>query len=98
MSKREGLPVSVMESLSLGIPVICYDIRGNNDLIINKYNGFLIKRFEDIPNIITYLNLNNNYFGKIQFNAIRSIKKSFSKKEINSYLYNIFRTNFNKFK
>ena len=97
MSKREGLPVSVMESLSVGIAVIWFD-RGNNDLIINKYNGFLIKRFEDIPNIITYLNLNNNYFGKIQFNAIRSIKKSFSKKEINSYLYNIFRTNFNKFK
>ena len=33
LSKREGLPVSVMQSLAHGLPVICYNIRGNNDLI-----------------------------------------------------------------
>ena len=40
LSKREGLPVSVMQSLLNGLPVICYNIRGNNDLIKDKFNGF----------------------------------------------------------
>ncbi|MGG2896254.1 glycosyltransferase [Enterococcus lactis] len=28
-SKREGLPVSIMEALACGVPVICSKIRGN---------------------------------------------------------------------
>ena len=42
LSKREGLPVALMQSLSEGLPVICYNIRGNNDLIKNEFNGFFI--------------------------------------------------------
>ena len=33
-SEREGLPVSIMESLSLGVPVIGTDIRGIHELLI----------------------------------------------------------------
>lgn len=40
-SKREGLPVSVMESMYLGIPIIATNIRGNRDLIKHNYNGYL---------------------------------------------------------
>lgn len=32
-SLREGLPVSVMEAMAGGMPVICSQIRGNSDLI-----------------------------------------------------------------
>ena len=40
-----------------GLPVICYNIRGNNDLIKDKFNGFFIKTFRDVYNLILYLNL-----------------------------------------
>jgi glycosyltransferase EpsD len=39
-SMREGLPVSLMEAMSCGLPVICSQIRGNTDLIDDN-GGFL---------------------------------------------------------
>lgn len=41
-SFREGLPVSVMEAMAAGLPIICSNIRGNTDLIENGKGGFLV--------------------------------------------------------
>jgi len=40
-SKREGLPVSVMEAMANGVPVMASNIRGNMDLIAQGENGIL---------------------------------------------------------
>lgn len=40
-SFQEGLPVSLMEAMATGLPVICSEIRGNVDLI-DRNGGFLI--------------------------------------------------------
>ena len=40
-SYQEGLPVSVMEAMSSGLPIICSSIRGNTDLIQDGEGGFL---------------------------------------------------------
>lgn len=41
-SKREGLPVNVLEAMSIEIPVVVFDCRGMSDLINEKANGFII--------------------------------------------------------
>jgi len=41
-SKREGLPVNVMEAMATGIPLVVTDCRGNRDLVINDENGYVV--------------------------------------------------------
>ena len=41
-SAREGLPVSVMEALAVGLPVIASDIRGVRDLVVHTKGGYLV--------------------------------------------------------
>lgn len=42
-SRYEGLPYSMIETLALGKPIVATDCDGNRDLVINNYNGYLIK-------------------------------------------------------
>jgi glycosyltransferase involved in cell wall biosynthesis len=53
-SKQEGLPVSVMEAMASGLPVVCSKIRGNTDLITNRVNGFLCSS-ENVSQFSEYL-------------------------------------------
>lgn len=41
-SYREGLSLSILEAMSVGIPTIAYDIRGNRELIENGKQGILV--------------------------------------------------------
>ncbi len=42
VSSSEGVPVSIMEAMSYGIPVIASDVGGNSE-IVNNDNGYLIE-------------------------------------------------------
>jgi Glycosyltransferase len=47
VSSSEGIPVSVMEALSFGIPVVATDVGGTGEAVQDGVNGFLIdKDFE----------------------------------------------------
>ena len=46
-SFREGLPVSLMEALASGLPVVCSDIRGNKDLVVDESLGYKLKPDDD---------------------------------------------------
>jgi len=55
-SEREGLPRCVLESLSLGVPVIGYDIRGVRD-ILERGGGLLVKkgRYDEMAKAMSWL-------------------------------------------
>ena len=91
LSKREGLPISILESLCLGVPVICFDIRGNKDLIKNNFNGFLIKPY-DIPSF-----QNKIYKLLIKKIDIRTIKKNIRNSVYSKHGKNNINKELNKF-
>ena len=41
-SRREGLPMNVMEAMATGLPLVVTDCRGNRDLVINNENGYVV--------------------------------------------------------
>lgn len=41
-SRREGLPVNIMEAMATGLPIVANNCRGNHDLVIDGVNGYTI--------------------------------------------------------
>ncbi|HGF7808550.1 glycosyltransferase family 4 protein [Enterococcus faecium] len=85
-SKREGLPVSIMESMACGVPVICSKIRGNSDLIKDNINGFLfsLENKKEITQI-----LNEVLLGKYGEDKLNCIKENAVKAIQNYSLQNV---------
>ena len=51
----EGMPISVLEAMALGKPVVATDIVGNRDLVIHGKTGFLAKNAEDFIRYVKIL-------------------------------------------
>lgn len=88
-SLYEGLPISIIEAMSIGLPIIASDVTGNCDAVIHGESGYLYKLGE-VDMAVNYLKklLNSNElrlkFGKSSHNIQRNI---FSlEKMINQYL------------
>lgn len=47
VSLQEGLPVSVIEAMSCGLPIVASDIRGHRDAVMDGENGFLFALGDD---------------------------------------------------
>lgn len=43
-SRREGLPVNVMEAMATGLALVVSDCRGNVDLITNNETGYIVEK------------------------------------------------------
>jgi glycosyltransferase involved in cell wall biosynthesis len=75
-SKKEGLPVCIVEALAMGVPVITLDERGNCDVVINNFNGYLVKsisKSSDVDKIVEklkYLDMNRNVLDMLSSNCL----------------------------
>ena len=56
VSESEGVPVSIMEAMSCHIPIIAPDVGGIKDMVIDGYNGILLKSNFEIKDIVSALN------------------------------------------
>ena len=59
VSESEGIPVSIMEAMSFGIPVIATNVGGTSEIVKNGINGFLISK-DFNPYDLAHM-LTNNY-------------------------------------
>ncbi|MCF8240422.1 MAG: glycosyltransferase [Melioribacteraceae bacterium] len=79
-SKWEGLPLTVLESMSYGIPVAATNVTGNVDLVKNYSTGFLYNEnaIEDCVDFIIELSENNEMWQKLSLNSMRQIRDNYS--------------------
>ncbi len=71
-SKREGLPVNIIEAFASGKPVVALNCRGMSDLIDNRKNGILVNNLVEMANAIEKIYLNEL---KLYNTDKKSIKK-----------------------
>lgn len=80
VSKREGLPVNVMEAMYLGLPCIATNCRGNRDLIKDGYGGKIIPINKKEPLISAIETLCENP-------KLRKKYGEYNKKESQKYIF-----------
>jgi glycosyltransferase involved in cell wall biosynthesis len=56
LSLIEGIPVSIMEAISFGIPIIATGVNGNKE-IVNDRTGFIVPRDFQIDEVVSKINL-----------------------------------------
>lgn len=77
-SRYEGMPYSIIESLALSKPCIVSDCDGNKDLIVDNYNGYVVKNDDivDFKNKTVSLLSDENLLNKMSKNALISFSEN----------------------
>ena len=88
-SLYEGHPISILEAMSIGLPIVASKVTGNIDTIRDNFSG-LFYRLGDINHAINCIQrvMNDNHLkSKISFNAFSSHRKLFTTNKMKeSYL------------
>lgn len=76
----EGLPIGLLEAMSMGKPCIATSVDGNKEVITHNYNGILIepKNHRQLAEHILNLYFNKNLRDKLAINAKNTIKTKYS--------------------
>lgn len=93
-AKYEPFGMVFIEAMASGLPIVCTDGKGNRDLIIDDYNGFMISDFnvEKFADSIEKIIKNDNLIKRLGQNSLE-FSKEFS---IEKYVDNLDDLYFNK--
>lgn len=77
-SLKEGMPLSLIEGASFGLPILCNDVGGNMEILKNNVNGFEIKNLESLPEIFNKIsNLNSKQYQSLSDNSLKTFTEKF---------------------
>ena len=93
-SQSEGLSLSMLEGLKVGLPAIVPNVGDLSDILVNSHNGYLIENhnIEDFTSSIITLLTNKNLLSEFSANAIKSTQRfdlEFVQKQWNCVFINI---------
>ncbi|MBE9218229.1 glycosyltransferase [Dolichospermum flos-aquae] len=91
-SRIEGIPIILMEGLSLGVPVIASKIGGIPDIIIDGYNGFVCdpNNPDEFANKIIKIYSDKNLQNQLKTNARTYAEENLDITKMNNEYINVF--------
>lgn len=82
VSLIEGIPVSIMEAMSFGTPIIATDVGGTKEAVINNFNGYLLKKDFDVDELVQLIekiiNMKNEKYKEICNNSRKIFDSNFN--------------------
>ena len=78
-SKWEGLPISILEAMSVGLPIVASDIKGNNELV-NSRNGYLISvnDIDKLTKVLVSFPNKKELLNKLGDESLKIVKEKFN--------------------
>ncbi|EOW0735172.1 MULTISPECIES: glycosyltransferase [Enterobacteriaceae] len=86
-STWEGMPISILEAMANGLPVVASNCTGNKDIINHKKNGYLFDSIDEACMFIDEVFNDNSRSRELINNSLDDIQKLFS---VNVFLKNIY--------
>jgi glycosyltransferase involved in cell wall biosynthesis len=87
-SDFEGIPLALLETMSIGIPVVASNVGGISQVIEDGIDGILVppRDFIAIKDAVLRLCNNEKLYQKIQFNSVKKMQTEYSyEKNIKAY-------------
>ncbi|MCX7696327.1 MAG: glycosyltransferase [Bacteroidales bacterium] len=81
LSDSEGVPVSMMEAISFGVPIVAKPVGGIPEIVINELTGFLLPMSNDVKDMVSTVK--------------KALYFPFSKSEIKKFFLNNFNAEVN---
>ena len=95
-SLYEGHPISILEAMSIGLPIVASEVTGNIDTIKNNFSG-LFYRLGDINgaiNCIQKLMKNSDLKYKISNNSFLTHRKLFTTKKMKNEYVSLYKKHY----
>ena len=93
LSKREGLPLSLLEAAATGLPIISTDVTGSREIAINNYNAINIKVGDilECSKAILKLSRNKTLRKKYGTNSRKLVEGDMALEHICYQYYNLYK-------
>ena len=94
-SLYEGHPISILEAMSIGLPIVASKVTGNTDTIKNNFSG-LFYRLGDINEAVKCIEKimkNNDLKSKISNNSFLTHRKLFTTKKMKNEYLSLYKEN-----
>lgn len=78
-STQEGLPISLIEAIQTGLPVICNNVGGNTEIVSMGENGFVVNEWDSLLSTLNNLpNLTQEEMNRMRKNSKEKYSKFFT--------------------